>query len=53
MVALQALRGINLIVAVTFVAEIGDVSRFDNPANSWDTSASCGQNLDNGHQSMR
>lgn len=30
-VALQALRGVNLIVAVTFVAEIGDVSRFDNP----------------------
>lgn len=30
-VALQALRGVNSIVAVTFVAEIGDVSRFDNP----------------------
>lgn len=29
--ALQALRGVDLIVAVTFVAEIGDISRFDNP----------------------
>ena len=30
-VALQALRGVDLIVAVTFVAEIGDLRRFDNP----------------------
>lgn len=29
--ALQALRGISLIVAVTFVTEIGDLRRFDNP----------------------
>lgn len=29
--ALQALRGIDLIVAVTFVTEVGDVSRFENP----------------------
>ena len=29
--ALQALRGVNLIVAVTFVAEIGDLTRFDSP----------------------
>ncbi len=29
--ALQALRGVSLIVAVTFVTEIGDLSRFDNP----------------------
>lgn len=29
--ALQALRGVDLIVAVTFVAEIGDLRRFDNP----------------------
>lgn len=28
---LQALRGVSLIVAVTFVTEIGDLSRFDNP----------------------
>ncbi len=29
--ALQAMRGIALIVAVTLVAELGDLSRFDNP----------------------
>jgi transposase len=29
--ALQALRGVQLIVAVTTVAEIGDLTRFDNP----------------------
>jgi transposase len=29
--ALQALRGVALIVAVTTVAEIGDMSRFENP----------------------
>ena len=29
--ALQALRGVDLIVAVTFVAEVGDISRFESP----------------------
>ncbi len=29
--ALQALRGVDLIVAVTFATEIGDVRRFENP----------------------
>ena len=29
--ALQALRGVDLIVAVTFATEIGDIRRFDNP----------------------
>src|SRR5205807_115412 len=29
--ALQALRGVDLIVAVTFVVEIGDIRRFENP----------------------
>ncbi len=29
--ALQAMRGIALIVAVTLVAELGDLTRFDNP----------------------
>jgi transposase len=29
--ALQALRGVNLISAVTFIAEIGDLGRFQNP----------------------
>jgi transposase len=29
--ALQALRGVQFIVAVTMVAELGDLSRFDNP----------------------
>src|SRR3712207_9310441 len=29
--ALQARRGVNLIVAVTFVAEIGDLRRFESP----------------------
>ena len=29
--ALQALRGVDLVVAVTFAAEVGDVSRFENP----------------------
>lgn len=30
-VALQALRGVNLITAVTFVTEVGDLQRFENP----------------------
>lgn len=30
--ALQALRGVSLIVAATTVAEIGDLKRFDNPS---------------------
>jgi transposase len=30
-VVYQAMRGVSFIVAVTFVAEIGDVRRFDNP----------------------
>jgi transposase len=29
--AYQALRGVALLTAVTFVAEIGDVRRFENP----------------------
>jgi transposase len=29
--ALQALRGVDLIVAVTFVSEIGDLNRFESP----------------------
>lgn len=29
--ALQALRGVDLIVAVTFAAEVGDVGRFESP----------------------
>ena len=29
--ALQAMRGIDLIGAITFLAELGDLSRFDNP----------------------
>ena len=29
--AVQSLRGVSLIVAVTFVTEIGDLSRFENP----------------------
>jgi transposase len=29
--ALQALRGVDLIVAVTFATEIGDLGRFENP----------------------
>ncbi len=29
--ALQAMRGVALIVAVTLVAEAGDLARFDNP----------------------
>jgi transposase len=31
--AYQAMRGVSFIVAVTFVAEIGDVRRFENPAS--------------------
>jgi len=31
--ALQALRGVDLIVAATFATEIGDIRRFDNPAD--------------------
>jgi transposase len=30
--ALQALRGVSLVVAVTVVAELGDLTRFDHPS---------------------
>ena len=30
--AYQAMRGVSFVVAVTFVAEIGDVRRFENPS---------------------
>jgi transposase len=30
--ALQALRGVSLVVAVTVIAELGDLSRFDHPS---------------------
>ena len=42
--ALQTLRGVDLIVAVTFATEVGDVQRFENPASSWGTSVSCRKN---------
>jgi len=29
--ALQAMRGVSLIAAVTLVSELGDLSRFDHP----------------------
>ena len=29
--ALQALRGVDLVAAVTFVVEVGDIGRFANP----------------------
>ncbi len=29
--ALQALRGVDLVTAVTFVVEVGDIGRFENP----------------------
>ena len=29
--ALQALRGVDLVIAVTFAAEVGDITRFENP----------------------
>jgi len=29
--ALQALRGVQWLVAITVVAELGDLTRFDNP----------------------
>lgn len=29
--AIQALRGVSLIVATTIIAEIGDIGRFDKP----------------------
>ena len=31
--ALQALRGVELVTAVTFAVEMGDVGRFESPAN--------------------
>jgi transposase len=33
--ALQALRGVDLVVAVSFVVEIGDIRRFKSPISSW------------------
>jgi transposase len=33
--AVQAMRGVGLIVATTIVAEAGDFSRFATPASSW------------------
>ena len=38
--AYQALRGVALLTAVTFAAEIGDVRRFETRASSWPMSAS-------------
>jgi hypothetical protein len=32
--ALQGLRGVQFTVAVTIVAELGDLTRFDTPDNS-------------------
>jgi transposase len=29
--AMQALRGVQFLVAITVVAELGDLTRFDNP----------------------
>jgi transposase len=37
--ALQAMRGMALVAAATLVAELGDMTRFANPASSWHTSA--------------
>lgn len=37
--ALQMLRGVDLIVAVTFATEVGDVSRFESLRQLWVTSA--------------
>ncbi len=31
--ALMALRGVKLITAMTIMAELGDITRFDSPAN--------------------
>jgi transposase len=39
--ALQAMRGVGLIVAVTVVAEVGDFSRSPIPASSWPTWGWC------------
>ncbi len=39
--ALQALRGIELVTAVTFVVEVGDIARFESPRRSWRISAWC------------
>ena len=39
--ALQALRGVDLIVAVTFVTEVGDVSGFESPRQLMGYLASC------------
>lgn len=36
--ALQRLRGVDLIVAVTFVTEVGDASRFESPRQLMDIS---------------
>ena len=33
--ALQALRGMALVAAATVIAELGDITRFANPASSW------------------
>ena len=32
MTALMAMRGIDMVAAIAFLAEIGDLSRFENPA---------------------
>ena len=36
--ALQALRGMALVAAATVIAELGDITRFANPASSWSIS---------------
>ena len=33
--AFQAMRGVAFVTAVTVTAEVGDFTRFDNPARRW------------------
>ena len=39
--AYQAMRGVNFLAATTLVAEVGDLRRFDNPAQLMASSAWC------------
>ena len=43
--ALQALRGVSFVTAVALVAELGDLTRFRHPRDSWRISGSCRRNI--------
>jgi transposase len=50
--AIQAMRGIEFIAAVTIIAEIGDLGRFGNPRQLMAYLVGTRSALDNGHHNV-